>query len=344
MIVVTGATGHIGNVLVRLLLRNKNESVRVLIPKFENSTSLEGLAVEKVEGDVLNLDSLIRAFQGVEIVYHLAAIVSIMPGKNKMMSRVNVEGTANVIKACLACRVRRLVYTSSIHALGNISQGKLIDESFPFDIDNAMGEYDRSKAQASLKVLEAVKQGLDVVIICPTGVIGPYDFKPSQIGKFFLSFAKKKLKAYIAGAFDFVDVRDVALGHIMACEKGVTGEKYILSGQLISIDGIMSILQEVTGLEPPRLKIPVWLIRMIAPFTSFYYRLKKSEPLFTSYSIKTLMSHPLVSHDKASQELNYFPRSIKESISDTINWFRQSGKLQLNWPLDGTIEILSVTP
>lgn len=344
MIVVTGATGRIGNVLVRLLLRNKNESVRVLIPKFESSTSLEGLAVEKVEGDVLNLDSLIKAFQGAEIVYHLAAIVSIMPGKNKMMSRVNVEGTANVVKACLTCRVRRLVYTSSIHALGNISQGKVINESFPFDIDNAMGEYDKSKAQASLKVLEAVKQGLDAVIVCPTGVIGPFDFKPSLMGKFFLSFAEKNLKAYIAGAFDFVDVRDVALGHIMACEKGVAGEKYILSGQLISIDSIMSILQEVTGLEPPRLKIPIWLIKIMAPFISFYCRLKKSEPLFTSYSIKTLMSHSLVSHDKASRKLNYFPRSIKESVLDSINWFKQSGKLQLNYPLDGIIELSNVAP
>lgn len=326
MIVVTGATGRIGNVVVHELL-SRNENVRAVIPPFEDDTSLNGLKIEKVEGDVLEIDSLIKAFQGAEVVYHLAAIISIMPGKNEMMRRVNVEGTTNVIKACLECGIRRLVYTSSIHALTDTPHGKIIDESLPFDPNNPRGEYDRSKAQASLEVLKAVRQGLDAVIVCPTGVIGPYDFKLSQMGQFFLSFAKKKLKAYISGAFDFVDVRDVAIGHILACQKGDSGENYILSGQLITISNIMSTLQEVTGLKGPSLKMPIWLAKTVASFSPLYYQLTKTKPLFTNYSINTLIGNPLVSHTKASQELGYSPRPIKESIADAIEWFRENGLL-----------------
>jgi len=212
MIVVTGATGHIGNVLVRELLK-RGKKVRAVIPPFEDTTPLEGLEVERVEGDVRNADSLIHAFNGADVVYHLAGIISILPGKTELLYQVNVEGTRNVVEACLKSNVRRLIYTSSIEAIAEPPQGTVIDETIPFAPDNAIAEYGRSKAKAALAVLEGLKKGLDAVIVCPTGVIGPYDFKLSEMGQLFIDFARGKSRIYVGGAYDFVDVRDVAIGH-----------------------------------------------------------------------------------------------------------------------------------
>ena len=326
MIVVTGATGHLGNVLVRELLARSKE-VRLVIPPFEDTTSIEGLEVERVEGDVRNVDSLIQAFKGADVIYHLAGIVSISPGKSKLLYQVNVMGTHNVVEACLKSGVQRLVYTSSIHAIAEPSEGVVIDETFPFDPDRAGGEYGKSKAQATLEVLEGVRQGLDAVIVCPTGVIGPYDFKPSEMGQLFIDFSRGRLKAYISGAYDFVDVRDIAVGHILAREKGRTGESYILSGEQITMDDIMSTLQKVTGVSIPRSKIPIWLAQVAAIFTPLYYRLTNKPPRFTRYSISTIVGNSLISREKARSELGYSPHSIRESIADSIEWFKDTGRL-----------------
>ena len=167
MILVTGAAGHIGNVLVRELVNDGNE-VRAMILPGEDVTSLQGLSVEIEEGNVLDPQSLDRAMWGVDLVFHLAGIISIMPGQDELMRRVNVDGTRNVLAAAQKAHVKRLVYTSSIHALSRDWKGK-IDETVPFDPNNQAGGYDRTKAQASLAVLEAVKQGLDAVLVCPTG-------------------------------------------------------------------------------------------------------------------------------------------------------------------------------
>lgn len=326
MVVVTGATGHIGNVLVRELL-SRSKNVRVVIPPSEDTSPLDGLKVEMVEGDVRQIDSLMRAFKGADVVYHLAGIISILPGKSELLYQVNVAGTRNVVEACLRAGVRRLVYTSSIHAIAEPPHGTVIDETFPFDPDRAIGEYDSSKAQATLEVLQGVKQGLDAVIVCPTGVIGPYDYKLSEMGQLFIDFVKKKLKVYIDGAYDYVDVRDVAIGHILACEKGRTGESYILSGERITTEDLMLMIEEITGVRPPHFKMPIWLAKIIATFTPLYYSLTKTKPRFTKYSIRTLTSNSTISCEKARRELGYSPRPTRESIVDAIKWFRENGKL-----------------
>lgn len=326
MIVVTGATGHIGNVLVReLLLKGKN--VRALILPYEDTLPLEGLKVEKVEGDVLDVGSLMQAFEGADVVYHLAGIISILPGKSKLLYQVNVMGTRNVVEACLKSGVRRLVYTSSIHAIAEPPHGTTIDETFPFDPDRAMGEYDRSKAQATLEVLKLVNQGLDAIIVCPTGVIGPYDFRTSEMGQLFIDFVNKKLKTYIDGAYDFVDVRDVAIGHVLVCAKGHTGENYILSGERITMTDLMLMMEEITGVKAPSFKMPIWLAQIITTVTPLYYSLTNTKPRFTRYSIRTLASNSLISHEKACRESGYSPRPIRESIEDTIRWFKENGRL-----------------
>lgn len=326
MHVVTGATGHIGNVLVRELL-SRGVEVRALIPPFDDTTSLEGVAVERVEGDILAPGSLVAAFRGADVVYHLAGMVSILPGQGQRLHRVNVEGTRNVVAACFEAGVPRLVYTSSVHALGVPPPGAVVDEGLGFDPQRAMGDYDRSKALATLEVLDGVGQGLDAVIVCPTGVIGPYDYRVSEMGQLLLDFARGRIRAYIEGAYDFVDVRDVATGHVLAVERGRSGESYILSGERVTVRDLMLLLEGELGVAAPRSRVPTLLARFAAIFTPLYQRLTGQRPLFTEYSIRTLSSDCIVNSEKARRELGYHPRPIRESIIDAIRWFRERGVL-----------------
>ncbi|HSB67329.1 MAG TPA: SDR family oxidoreductase [Anaerolineales bacterium] len=326
MNLVTGATGHIGNVLTRLLLE-RGEKVRAMIMPGEDTTPIRNLDVEMIEADVLDYQSLFKAFEHIDVVYHLAGIISILPGKDNMVQAVNVIGTRNVIQAARNCGVRRLVYTSSIHALQRVPEGVLIDENVPFDIENAISSYDASKANASLEVLDAVNQGMDAVIVCPTGVIGPYDFRRSEMGQLILDCVEQKPMLYVDGAYDFVDVRDVAEGLILAGEKGRSGESYILSGERITVPNILKIVQEILGARLFRLKIPFSLAQLTAKITPLYYRLTHGKPRFTTYSLATLISNSHISHAKAKLELGYHPRPLRESLSDTVKWFIHYKKL-----------------
>jgi dihydroflavonol-4-reductase len=324
MIIVTGATGHIGNVLVRQLLA-RDEEVRAIIPPAEDITPVRELKVDIVEGDVCNIDSLIMAFKDSEIVYHLAGIISILSGRSKLLYEVNVVGTQNVIKACMLTGIKRLVYTSSIHAIAEPPHGTMIDETLPCNPDRVPNGYGASKARSTLDVLEGVERGLNAVIVHPTGVIGPFDYRISEMGQLILDFANNKLKVYIDGAYDFVDVRDVASGIILAGEKGQSGARYILSGEQISVHQLMLMLQEISKIKAPSFKVPVWLARIAARFSPLYYQLTQKTPRFTTYSIDVLRSNSQVCSDKARQQLGFTTRSIKQSLSDAISWFKENG-------------------
>jgi dihydroflavonol-4-reductase len=320
MNLITGATGHIGNVLVRLLLE-RGKAVRAMIMPGEDSAPLSGLNVEIVEADVLDYQSLLKAFDHIDVVYHLAGIISILPGKQPLVQAVNVLGTRHVIQAAQSAGVRRLVYTSSIHALKRVPHGILIDETVPYDPEHAISSYDASKASASLEVLDAVQHGMDAVIVCPTGVIGPYDFRRSEMGQLILDCVEQKPMLYVDGAYDFVDVRDVAQGLLLAGEKGRCGESYILSGERIEVLDIIKIVQEILGKRLFSLKIPLRLAHLTANITPLYYRLSHIKPRFTSYSLATIASNSVISHAKAHLELGYLPRPLRESLSDTVKWF-----------------------
>jgi dihydroflavonol-4-reductase len=322
MNLVTGATGHIGNVLVRKLIA-AGETVRVLIFPGEDTLPLKDLLVEMVTGDVLDPRALRKAMQGVTRVFHLAGIISILPGKDRFVHRVNVDGTKNVIAEARRAGVERLIYTSSIHAIHRAPQGVRIDEQLPFDPENSAGEYDRSKAEASLAVLEAARQGLDSVIVCPTGVIGPNDYRRSEIGQLILDCVDQKTQFYVDGAYDFVDVRDVADGLLQAAAKGRSGETYILSGEHISVRRIIDTLWDLTGRRFSRIYIPFSLARFAARFTPLIYLHRKIKPRFTTYSLETLRSNSDISHEKATAELGYHPRHLMESLADTVAWFRK---------------------
>jgi dihydroflavonol-4-reductase len=320
MILVTGATGHIGNVLVRQLV-NKGEKVRALIWRGEDTTSLKDLQVERMEGDILDPGSLDAAFEGVDIVYHLAGLISIMPGMNPVVWNVNVQGTRNILRMARQKGIQRLIYTSSIHAIARVPHGVQINETLPFDKNNPYGEYDRSKAEASLEVQEACRDGLDAVIVCPTGVIGPYDFRRSEMGNVILEAARRKTTLYVDGAYDFVDVRDVADGMIKASENGRSGESYILSGHRISVRYLLETVREVTGYAFPKFKIPFNLAEITSRLAPAYYRWRKTKPKFTPYSLEVLQSNSDISHAKASRELGYTSRPMYTSITDTVRWF-----------------------
>ena len=324
MWLVTGATGHIGNVLVRTLLE-RGEKVRALILPGESVDSISDLEVEAAQGDVLNLDAVFESFRGVRGVFHLAGVISIMPGKNRFVRRVNVDGTKNILRAARETGVEKLVYTSSIHAIKRMESG-VIDENLPFDPENPYGEYDRAKAEATIEVQQAAHSGLEAVITCPTGVIGPYDFRGSLMGNVIRTAAETKPTLYVDGAYDFVDVRDVADGLIAAAERGARGESYILSGQKISVRYLLETVREVTGRHFFQMKVPFDLAKFAALFTPMYYSLSHATPRFTPYSLEVLRSNSNISHAKATCELGYQPRSLYESIRDTVKWFLERKK------------------
>ncbi len=324
--VVTGATGHLGNNLVRALL-TRGERVRALVLPGDDIRPIAGLPVEVMSGDVRDLGALLWAFRGADTVYHLAGLIAIAPGREALLHQVNVLGTRNVVEAALRCNVRRLIYTASVHALVEPPHGTVIDERQPFDPERIPTEYGRSKARAALEVLAGVGRGLNAVIACPTGIIGPYDFQPSEMGRLFLKVARGKMPLYVHGAYDFVDVRDVAWGLMAAAERGRWGESYILSGEVVTVRRLMAYLEECTGVRAPRLGLPTGLARRVARLAALYARLSGNRPAFTEESVNILASNCCVSHEKAGRELGYAPRPIRETVADTIRWFREAGFL-----------------
>jgi dihydroflavonol-4-reductase len=327
MDLVTGSTGFLGNVLVRQLIK-KGRRVRAFMRPTSNISALEGLDVQKVIGDLLDRESLDKACKGIDTVYHLAARITLLPWEEKITRESNLEGTRNVLKACLKNGVSKLIYTSTIHAVMEPPEGVTIDEKCQYHPQNPRGEYDRSKAQSSLEIMEAGKEDLHTVILCPTGIIGPYDYKISAPTRMFIDFYNGKMNIGVNGAYDFVDVRDVAQGHIFAADKAPSGENYILSGERLTLKKLFSILGEITGKKGPSAYVPMGLARTFSPLTPLYYKLTKRPPVFTSYALGTLCSNSFISHGKASREIGYRTRSIRESVEDTFVWLRESGLIR----------------
>jgi len=322
MILVTGATGHIGNVLVRSLLK-KGYSVRAMVAPREDTLPLQNLDVEIVRGDIRDSEFVLNSCRNVEAVFHLAGVISILPTKKRLVYEVNVNGTNNVLRACERLRTCKLIYTSSIHAFAEPEPGATLDESTPIDPTKTSGIYGKSKAIATLNVLKAIKGGLNAVICCPTGVIGPYDFRISEMGNLILKYMQGKMKIAVDGCFDFVDVRDVASGLIEMFEKAPPGELFILSGHSITIRQLMELLHTITKQQRVKIFLKPALAYALSLLTSLYYSLSKKKALFTPYSVHTLTRYYRYSHRKASHMLGYEPRPIVESLKDSISWFSQ---------------------
>ncbi len=325
-IVVTGATGHVGANLVRALVA-RGSSPRCL--EHVSSRAIDGLPVETVRGDVSDPDSLYRAFQGADIVYHLAARISLSKGDRPAMESVNVGGTRNVVEACLRAGVRRLVYFSSIHALVQEPLSVPVDESRPLVDSRRYPPYDLSKAAAEIEVRRGIGRGLDAVILYPTAIIGPHDYQPSHFGEALQLIAGRRLPVLVTGGFDWVDVRDVVAGALAAAESAGSGARYLLSGHWVSMCDIAAMVAEITGIHASKLVCPLWLARIGAPVIESISRLSGKRPLYTSMSLRTLKSNRHVSHEKASRELGYQPRPFRETLLDTLRWFQEDGQLDL---------------
>jgi nucleoside-diphosphate-sugar epimerase len=325
---VTGASGHIGSNLIRAMVA-QGRKVRAL--QHVNQRNIQGLGAEIVAGDVCHPDSLRKAFKGADVVYHLAARISLESNDYPVLEPINVTGVKNVVEACIDCKVRRLVHFSSIHAFIQESIGKPIDETCPLVEPKNCPPYDRTKAAGEKIVYDAIERGLDAVIISPTAVIGPYDWEPSFLGEALLNLARGKMPALVAGGFDWVDVRDVVAGALAAEKKAPTGAKFLLSGHFASVCDLAVMVEEIMGTPAPKLVMPKWLAFVGAPFMAGFARMTGNRPLYTSASVRALSSGQDVSHDKAARELGYTPRPLRQTIVDTFEWFHESGYLQ--WPV-----------
>ncbi len=322
---VTGATGHIGYALLKELV-DSGEKVRILIRK--DSKQFDGIECEKVYGDVTDLDALLKAFEGVDVVYHLAGIIDINADQEDMIWSVNVGGTKNVVKACQEKGVRRLVYASSVDAFPPLPDNQVMTELDHFDVDILDGTYAKTKATATQFVLDEVKAGrLDAVITHPGACIGPYDFKVSNVGEMVRMFVNGMFPVTLSfGAYNFVDIRDVAHGMYMAAKQGGKGECYILCGEQISVDGFIKATAKACGKKAPKIPLSYGFAKAVAPAAEVFYKVAKKTPLFTRYSIRKLVSNCNFSIEKARKELGYNPMSVEQSVTDMVQWIKENEK------------------
>jgi dihydroflavonol-4-reductase len=318
-VVVTGAAGHLGANLVRRLLADGHR-VRALVRA--DTRGIDGLPVDRVAGELLDPASLARAFAGADVVYHLAALISITGAQRGRVEAANVQGVRNVVDACLGAGVRRLVHFSSIHAFTPFPLAEALDERRGPALERGAAAYDRSKALGEREVLAGVARGLDAVIVNPTAVLGPHDYKPSRMGRVLLDLSRGRLPALVGGSFDWVDARDVCGGAVAAAERGRTGERYLLSGTCCPVADLARLVAEITGVPPPRLVLPQWLVLPATPLVALAARLAGTEPLFTRESLAALAAcNPRISHAKAAAALGYAPRPLRATLEDTLHWF-----------------------
>jgi dihydroflavonol-4-reductase len=322
-IAVTGASGHLGANLVRMLL-DAGHRVRVLV--HHDTAAFQDLSVEQVRGDTLEASSLRKAFDGVDTVYHLAAVITFQEHKDTRAEAVNVTGTENVVAACESCRVRRLVHVSSIHAFRSPSDGAVIDESCALTEDPGAFPYDRSKVAGERAVHAAVDRGLRAVVVYPTAVLGPHDYRPSALGQVVLDLCLGRVPMLVQGGFNWVDARDVCQGAMAAARLAPPGERYLLGGHHCSVRALAQMVEEFSGTKAPTFSVPMALARLSTPFAALYARMTGGEPRFTPVSLSALCHHQQVSHAKASRELGYAPRPLRDTVRDTLAWFKETGR------------------
>ncbi len=321
-IVVTGAAGHLGNNLVRLLCA-QGAAVRAL-DCTRDWRSLAGLPIERVEVDVRDPAVLAEALAGADVVYHTAAVISLSRREWPLVHAVNVAGVRNLLAACRAAGVRRLVHFSSIHAYEQEPLHLPVDEERPLVSSPRLPPYDRSKAAGEREVRRAVEQGLDAVILNPTGMIGPYDYRPSFFGEVLLALGRGRLPVFVASGFDWVDVRDVAAAAIRAAASAPSGSRYLLSGHWVTMRQLSLLLQEITGRPAPRVFCPLWLAQVAAACygaCSAMPLAARGRPLLTSVSLQALHGNRRISHQRAARDLGYAPRPLRETLADTLEWF-----------------------
>lgn len=318
--IITGANGHLAQTIIRKLRKKDCEIRGLILPTEYNEDDGN---VRYYKGDITRPETMQEIFTGIDypktIVIHAAGLITIGNEITSALYNVNVVGTRNMIEVCRKYGVSRLVYVSSVHAISEGDGLRVITETKYFSKDLVEGAYAKTKAEATQAVMEAIDEGMDAVVVHPSGILGPGDDGRNHITQLIQSYMKGKLPGGVTGGYDFVDVRDVADGVIAAAEKGRKGECYILSNRFVPIPDLMKYMQKATD-GPKKICFPLSLAKMMAPVFEWAGKVTKKRPLFTRYSLHTMESNGRFSHDKATMELGYSPRDMMDTVSDTINY------------------------
>lgn len=320
-IAITGASGHVGVNLVSKMMQMG------IIPKVlihNNESSLTGYDVEKVKGNLLNTSSLANLCEGVDVIFHLAGIISIGSESNEHVTATNITGTKNILKVARNAGVNKFIHFSSIHALVHEPLNEPVDE-LKILATNSKVSYERTKAIAEEWVLKQNSSEFQVVVLSPTSIIGPLDFTPSLVGDMLIRVYKKSIPGVVPGGYNWVDVRDVVAAAISAIDSGRGGERYILSGKWLSMRRLTDLYIDVSDSNKYLPVIPLWLARFGVPFIFLYSKLSKQKPLYTFESLSILQSgNKNISSAKAKSELGYTSRPILDTLTDTYSWFKEN--------------------
>jgi len=321
---VTGGTGFIGSSVVRDLLQ-RGIDVRALCRPGSDRTNLAGLDIEISEGDLLDAASLRRGVTGCELVFHVGALYSFWVHPVSRIYDINVEGTRALFEAAKAAGVERVVYTSSVAALGLRTDGEPADETTPTSLDQIVGDYKKSKYLAE-QVALAFAREMPIVIVNPSYPVGPRDIKPTPSGQTILDFLNRKMPAYIDTGMNLVDVEDVAAGHWLAAEKGRVGERYILGGENVTMRRMLELLGEITGLPTPALRVPYRPILALSYLNAWFCRLiPGSTPRMTPETIRMSSHYMYFDPSKAVCELGFPQTPAKQALAKAVTWFEENG-------------------
>lgn len=321
---VTGGSGFVGCHVVRALLE-RGAAVRCLVRSTSPRTNLEGLAVELVEGDLRDRGGLERAIRGCEVVYHVAADYRLYVRRPAEMYASNVEGTRHVLAAAAEAGASKVVYTSTVGALGLHRDGSAADETTPVTLEKMVGHYKRSKFLAERVAEEWVAKGLPVVIVNPSTPVGERDVKPTDTGRIIVDFLNRKIPAYVDTGLNLIDVRDCALGHLAAAEKGRVGEKYILGCRNLELREILEKLADITGLPAPRRKLPHWLPIAVGAIDTTLARLVGYQPRVPLEAVLLARYKMFFDPAKAVRELGLPQTPVEQALRRAVEWFRANG-------------------
>ena len=322
---VTGATGFLGSHVARQLLKQGAE-LRLLVRPTSRTDNIDGLPSERVIGDLRDVASLKRGMDGCEYVFHVAADYRLWSVNGQELYDSNVDGTRNILKAARESGARRVVYTSSVATMGFGNNGRMTNESTPVTLANMIGDYKRSKFMAEQLVRGAARGGQDVVVVNPTTPIGERDIKPTPTGRIVVDFLKRKFPAYVDTGLNLVDVIDCADGHLLAMEKGVPGERYILGGENLTLKQILDKLAAITGLPSPSIRMPYAVAYATGVVDTLVTgKMRQREPRVTLDSVRMGRKKMFVTSAKAERELGWNPAPVDAALRRAVDWFRANG-------------------
>ena len=324
-IFLTGATGFLGSHVARQLLARGAE-LRLLVRSTSRLDNIVDLAAERVTGDLRDIESLRKGMSGCEFVFHVAADYRLWARNRDELYQSNVEGTRNILHAARDSGVRRVVYTSSVATMGFGNNGHLTDENSPVSLANMIGDYKRSKFMAEQLVIDAGRSGQNVVMVNPTTPVGERDIKPTPSGQIIRDFLRHKFPAYVDTGLNLVDVVDCAEGHLLAMERALPGERYILGGENLTLKQILDKLAAHTGLSSPNIKLPYGVALATGVVdTVVTGRLLRREPRVTIDAVRMGRKRMFVTSAKAERELGWKSRQVDDALRRAVQWFRANG-------------------